>query len=302
MAQFNSTIKDLKATFFDVFADHVSELAQMIEIIANNQAQDVIKMESDIFQRIILLNKAAGNVKSLMVDVNNLNSVKGIDLGGNVKQKSAPVVASNVAKPVEQAPQQEKMVPQAKMPVSPAVDANKAMPQQTVTSNSGGNSFPNNSTPAPLKVVNTVSPSATSVAPPSGNVVAPVSTVSDNSLPNAVNNQVLASNAGGALKKASFKFIKNSDSKVKAILVNERQYNKLKDSFVTQARSLDFGVVAKNSNVSKEKIEELMKKASALYREGKVKEAQALYAEISSMNKALKEQGEKSNVLIKKAA
>ena len=45
-----------------------------------------------------------------------------------------------------------------------------------------------------------------------------------------------------------------------------------------------------------------MKKASALYREGKVKEAQALYAEISSMNKALKEQGEKSNVLIKKAA
>lgn len=301
MAQFNSTIKDLKATFFDVFADHVSELAQMIEIIANNQAQDVIKMESDIFQRIILLNKAAGNVKSLMVDVNNLNSVKGIDLG-NGKQKSAPGVASNVAKSVEQVPQQEKMVPQAKVPVSPAVDVNKAMPQQTATSNSGGNSFPNNSTPAPLKVVNTVSPSATSVAPPSGNVVAPVSTVSDNSLPNAVNNQVLAPNAGGALKKASFKFIKNSDSKVKAILVNERQYNKLKASFVTQARSLDFGVVAKNSNVSKEKIEELMKKASALYREGKVKEAQALYAEISSMNKALKEQGEKSNVLIKKAA
>ena len=52
---------------------------------------------------------------------------------------------------------------------------------------------------------------------------------------------------------------------------------------------------------SKEQIELLMRRASSLYKEGKVKEAQALYSQISSMSKELnKQQG--GNQLIKRAS
>ncbi len=50
------------------------------------------------------------------------------------------------------------------------------------------------------------------------------------------------------------------------------------------------------------KIARLMKKASSLYKEGKVSEAQAMYAEISELNKKLNQQQGKDKLLIKRAA
>ena len=87
------------------------------------------------------------------------------------------------------------------------------------------------------------------------------------------------------VQNTKLSFVKNSNDKVKAILVNDSQFNKLKASRVVQTKMLGFGMGASSDRA---KIEDLMKKASVLYKEGKISEAQALYAEISSLNKQLK--------------
>ncbi len=90
---------------------------------------------------------------------------------------------------------------------------------------------------------------------------------------------------------------KLSDTKPKAILVNRRQLSKLGASKDTQAALLDFGLQSgvQNTNNSQKNLEEMMARASLLYKEGKVQEAQALYNEISQLNKS------NGNVLVKTA-
>ena len=88
------------------------------------------------------------------------------------------------------------------------------------------------------------------------------------------------------------RIFKLSPDKVKAILVNKSQIEKLSASLDEQSRLLDFGqeaVMPKQYN-----IEEMMNRAKQLYNEGKQKEAQQLYDEISQINRA--------NILVKKAA
>lgn len=87
------------------------------------------------------------------------------------------------------------------------------------------------------------------------------------------------------------RIVKLSSDKVKAILVNKSQMEKLAASLDGQRRLLDFGqdaVMSKQNN-----IEEMMNRAKQLYNEGKQKEAQQLYDEISQINRA--------NTLVKKA-
>lgn len=88
---------------------------------------------------------------------------------------------------------------------------------------------------------------------------------------------------------------KLSDTKPKAILVNRKQFSKLVSSKDTQVALLDFGLQSgvQNSNNSQKNLEEMMARASLLYKEGKVQEAQALYNEISQLNKS------NGNVLVK---
>lgn len=90
---------------------------------------------------------------------------------------------------------------------------------------------------------------------------------------------------------------KLSDTKPKAILVNRRQLSKLGASKDTQAALLDFGLQSgvQSTNNSQKNLEEMMARASLLYKEGKVQEAQALYNEISQLNKS------NGNVLVKTA-
>ena len=94
------------------------------------------------------------------------------------------------------------------------------------------------------------------------------------------------------------KFVKKSSNKVKAILVTNKQYGKLRNSYASQFNLISANV-GNMAVPSREKLESLMKKASSLYKEGKVSEAQALYAEISKMNKQLNKSD--SKVLIKAA-
>lgn len=90
---------------------------------------------------------------------------------------------------------------------------------------------------------------------------------------------------------------KLSDTKPKAILVNRKQLSKLVASKDTQVALLDFGLQSgvQNSNNSQKNLEEMITRAGLLYKEGKVQEAQALYNEISQLNKS------NGNVLVKTA-
>ena len=91
---------------------------------------------------------------------------------------------------------------------------------------------------------------------------------------------------------ASMRILKMRPDRVKAILVSQKQMAKLKASKDLQKSALDFGISQSMSasnntpNVSVQaQIEGLMAQASALYKEGKMQEAQELYAKISELNK-----------------
>lgn len=85
---------------------------------------------------------------------------------------------------------------------------------------------------------------------------------------------------------------KLSEDRVKAILVNKGQIERLSNSLAQQKGLLGFEQVQSSSNQME--IEAMMNRAGQLYREGKKEEAQELYNKISEMNKA--------NVLVKRAA
>lgn len=92
--------------------------------------------------------------------------------------------------------------------------------------------------------------------------------------------------------KVSMRILKMKPDRVKAILVSQKQIAKLKASKNLQKSALDFGIsegmdTSNNTpNISVQaQIESLMAQASALYKEGKMQEAQELYAKISELNK-----------------
>lgn len=91
---------------------------------------------------------------------------------------------------------------------------------------------------------------------------------------------------------ASMRILKMRPDRVKAILVSQKQMAKLKASKDLQKSALDFGIsqgISSSNNTPnvsiQAQIEDLMAQASALYKEGKMQEAQELYAKISELNK-----------------
>lgn len=309
--KYDSTVRDLKATFFDIFYDHIGEMTKMIESIANDEVNDPVRVETAIFQRILLLNKSAGSVKSISEDVENLNLSRGdgfeeiipkkksvapvkapVQNSTPVRQNDVPttqpaVVNTPVAKPVEVANvPAPKPVDVVNKPVVSSVPPTKAPVVSTPV------------TSAPVAEVKPASVAPTTVAPATVTPMtsAPVTVAPVVSTPTPVKTEVSSED-----RTAKFRFIKTDSTKVKAILVNEKQYNRLKASFLHQAKSVGTMINSEHHPASKEQIELLMRRASALYKEGKVKEAQALYSQISSMNKELnKQQG--GNQLIKRAS
>lgn len=105
-----------------------------------------------------------------------------------------------------------------------------------------------------------------------------------------VNNVIVNEPVQSSSSKVQIK--KLSDTKAKAILVNRKQLSKLSASKAVQESLLDFGLQTGNNQ---NRLEEMMARASSLYKEGRVQEAQALYNEISLLNKA------NNNVLVKTA-
>lgn len=278
--KYDSTVRDLKATFFDIFYDHIGEMTKMIESIANDEVNDPVRVETAIFQRILLLNKSAGSVKTISEDVENLNLSRGDGFEEIIPKKKfvAPVKA-----PV----QNSTPVRQNNVPTTQPAVVNTPVEVQTVQK-PAINSVP--PTKAPVVSTPVTSAPVPEVKPAPATVAPVVST------PAPVKTEVSSED-----RTAKFRFIKTDSTKVKAILVSEKQYNRLKASFLHQAKSVGAMINSEHHPASREQIELLMRRASALYKEGRVKEAQALYSQISSMNKELnKQQG--GNQLIKRAS
>ena len=278
--KYDSTVRDLKATFFDIFYDHIGEMTKMIESIANDEVNDPVRVETAIFQRILLLNKSAGSVKTISEDVENLNLSRGDGFEEIIPKKKfvAPVKA-----PV----QNSTPVRQNNVPTTQPAVVNTPVEVQTVQK-PAINSVP--PTKAPVVSTPVTSAPVAEVKPAPATVAPVVST------PTPVKTEVSSED-----RTAKFRFIKTDSTKVKAILVSEKQYNRLKASFLHQAKSVGTMINSEHHPASREQIELLMRRASALYKEGRVKEAQALYSQISSMNKELnKQQG--GNQLIKRAS
>lgn len=278
--KYDSTVRDLKATFFDIFYDHIGEMTKMIESIANDEVNDPVRVETAIFQRILLLNKSAGSVKTISEDVESLNLSRGDGFEEIIPKKK-------FVAPVKVPVQNSTPVRQNNVPTTQPAVVNTPVEVQTVQK-PAINSVP----PTKAPVVSTpVASAPVAEVKPSPATVAPVV-----STPTPVKTEVSSED-----RTAKFRFIKTDSTKVKAILVNEKQYNRLKASFLHQAKSVGTMINSEHHPASREQIELLMRRASALYKEGRVKEAQALYSQISSMNKELnKQQG--GNQLIKRAS
>lgn len=278
--KYDSTVRDLKATFFDIFYDHIGEMTKMIESIANDEVNDPVRVETAIFQRILLLNKSAGSVKTISEDVENLNLSRGDGFEEIIPKKK-------FVAPVKVPVQNSTPVRQNNVPTTQPAVVNTPVEVQTVQK-PAINSVP----PTKAPVVSTpVTSAPVAEVKPAPATVAPVV-----SAPTPVKTEVSSED-----RTAKFRFIKTDSTKVKAILVSEKQYNRLKASFLHQAKSVGAMINSEHHPASREQIELLMRRASALYKEGRVKEAQALYSQISSMNKELnKQQG--GNQLIKRAS
>lgn len=278
--KYDSTVRDLKATFFDIFYDHIGEMTKMIESIANDEVNDPVRVETAIFQRILLLNKSAGSVKTISEDVENLNLSRGDGFEEIIPKKK-------FVAPVKVPVQNSTPVRQNNVPTTKPAVVNTPVEVQTVQK-PAINSVP--PTKAPVVSTPVTSAPVAEVKPAPATVAPVVST------PTPVKTDVSSED-----RTAKFRFIKTDSTKVKAILVSEKQYNRLKASFLHQAKSVGAMINSEHHPASREQIELLMRRASALYKEGRVKEAQALYSQISSMNKELnKQQG--GNQLIKRAS
>ncbi len=278
--KYDSTVRDLKATFFDIFYDHIGEMTKMIESIANDEVNDPVRVETAIFQRILLLNKSAGSVKTISEDVENLNLSRGDGFEEIIPKKK-------FVAPVKVPVQNSTPVRQNNVPTTQPVVVNTPVEVQTVQK-PAINSVP--PTKAPVVSTPVTSAPVPEVKPAPATVAPVVSTPAP-----------VKTEASSEDRAAKFRFIKTDSTKVKAILVSEKQYNRLKASFLHQAKSVGTMINSEHHPASREQIELLMRRASALYKEGRVKEAQALYSQISSMNKELnKQQG--GNQLIKRAS
>lgn len=305
------TITYLKATFFDLFRDHTGDVVKMIESLASGQPDDVVKVETAIFQRIILLNKTANNIEHLQQNVETLETLRTSD---NVKEVTSPtkgaisssqnpiqssneVVTSNSVKtPSAEGVNTPVAAATVKTPANPASDA----PVTTVTS-------PVLNTPSASSQTVPVSGEQKIETPPERKVEVPVESKSGvlekkEEIPKQVSEPIaVPSQVEDKVNLAKpVRFIKKSNKKAKAILANRRQYDKLMASRNRQFKLLDFGVSSTEATAAR--IERLMREASGLYKSGEVAKAQELYGEISALNKKLIQEQGKDKVLLKKAA
>lgn len=118
--------------------------------------------------------------------------------------------------------------------------------------------------------------------PPEGTV--PVSVSSEDTASVGNSEQVIAPGNPADVNVRAIasleKFRRISDSPVKAIIVNDSQFNKLVSSLGLQTEQLDFGATSSDDNMS---VEAMIEKANDLYSHGNKQAAEEIYNKINSM-------------------
>ena len=118
--------------------------------------------------------------------------------------------------------------------------------------------------------------------PPEGTV--PVSVSSEDTASVGSSEQVIAPGNPADVNVRAIasleKFRRISDSPVKAIIVNDSQFNKLVSSLGLQTEQLDFGASSSDDNMS---VEAMIEKANDLYSHGNKQAAEEIYNKINSM-------------------
>ena len=118
--------------------------------------------------------------------------------------------------------------------------------------------------------------------PPEGTV--PVSVSSEDTASVGSSEQVIAPGNPADVNVRAIasleKFRRISDSPVKAIIVNDSQFNKLVSSLSLQTEQLDFGASSSDDNMS---VEAMIEKANDLYSHGNKQAAEEIYNKINSM-------------------
>lgn len=118
--------------------------------------------------------------------------------------------------------------------------------------------------------------------PPEGTV--PVSVSSEDTASVGNSEQVIAPGNPADVNVRAIasleKFRRISDSPVKAIIVNDSQFNKLVSSLGLQTEQLDFGASSSDDNMS---VEAMIEKANDLYSHGNKQAAEEIYNKINSM-------------------
>lgn len=295
------TITYLKATFFDLFKEHTKDAVKMIESLANGQSEDAVKIETAIFQRIILLNKTANSIDDLQKNVESLEVLKVNDAVKEIKPAvNTPVnqVVSPVKPSVEIGENTSLTVPSREAVKTPAstssVTKTPTNQVRETSTTSSVESAPSVNSQVPIaNSEQKIDVVVESKSAPLGKKEEAATKVSE---PEAISNVV--ENKATLVKPT--KLIKKSDKRVKAILVTSKQYNKLRASRDRQFGLLNFGVSSNEATATR--IERLMREASSLYKSGEVSKAQALYSEISALNKKLNQEQGNDKVLLKKVA
>lgn len=272
----NSADKELKAVLYDYISSKIRELANVSDTSFYEQ---YVKLLADITDSADSLAIKIERLESLQFPVSKSDS---IDSGNDLNDKEVTDEEDDTKVSFADAVQEKSSEDESISPDFDDKTSSSDVDQEMVNNTSEVEDSHND------VVVDNSNAFTDIFANASNDVVTNTTDVSDSD--KVVNNVIVNENVQSSSSKMQIK--KLSDTKAKAILVNRKQLSKLSASRNVQKSLLDFGLQSENTQ---NKLEEMMARASSLYKEGKVQEAQALYNEISLLNKA------NNNVLVKTA-
>lgn len=272
----NSADKELKAVLYDYISSKIRELANVSDTSFYEQ---YVKLLADITDSADSLAIKIERLESLQFPVSKSDS---IDSENDLDDKEVTDEEDDTKVSFTDTVQEKSSEDESISPDFDDKDSSSDVDQEMVNNTSEVEDSHND------VVVDNSNAFTDIFANASNDVVTNTAAVSDGD--KVVNNVIVNENVQSSSSKTQIK--KLSDTKAKAILVNRKQLSKLSASRNVQKSLLDFGLQSENTQ---NKLEEMMARASSLYKEGKVQEAQALYNEISLLNKA------NNNVLVKTA-
>lgn len=275
--EFQNSMNDLKSTSLDLLYSQVSSLiASYNELKASGELNDTFE------KRLLLLQKTISSMKSLIQSVEDFNDLSG-DVVENTGDDLADFISNskdNKEEPINNSGLVFSAPLISNVPTNPNLNRDdgvsiKATPGSVIadgTKDKGDNVI---DTSVTVKEGQD-SVDKTTVKEPSVAIENPGVPVQDttNVNSNDVNVRAIAS-----LEK----FKRVSDSPVKAIIVNDKQFAKLIGSLNQQAGQLDFGASSSENDMS---VEAMIEKANDLYNRGERQAAEEIYNKINNMTAA----------------